>query len=52
MSKLNLEISQKLALYQAEKSLSDLTSIELVRMAFWKGEKSYFIWKEFRRNCD
>lgn len=51
-SKLNSELSDKIALYQTSKSVSDLTAIELVGMAFLRGEDSLNIWKEYRRNIN
>ena len=52
LSTLNKEMSEKLALYMAEKKVADMSAIELVNMAFLRGEDVMIIWKEFKKNCD
>jgi hypothetical protein len=51
LSALNEEMTTKLAMYQNEKMLSDLTPVELINMAFVKGDEVFKMWKEFKRNC-
>ena len=51
LSDLNDQYCIKLALYQSDKQVSDLTAVELVAMAFLRGENPMTIWKEFKHNC-
>jgi hypothetical protein len=52
MGELNGQMCQKLAFYAKEKKLSDMSAIEMVDMAFLKGEEAMILWKVFKRNCD
>lgn len=52
LADLNMDANKKLALYSSQKQLSDLNSIELVGIAFLKGEDPIILWREFRRNLE
>jgi hypothetical protein len=52
MSAINAEMAQKLAFYQSDTQVSDLTALELIGMAFMRGEDAMNIWHEFKRNTN
>lgn len=51
LASLNAKMEFKLQLFQNEKNVSELTALELVGMAFLRGESALKLWQEFKRNC-